>query len=484
MKLLNKRLILHTIGLVLAFESLFMFLNLIVTFIYQTNNFSALFASFIITGGTGGLLIWGTHKTKSNREPTIRDSFVIVSASWIFISLFGTLPYLLSGEIPYFFDAFFECVSGFTTTGASILTDVEALSKDILFWRSLTHWIGGMGIIVLVVAIFPYFNIGGNRMFSAESSKVSFEKIKPKFIDTAKRLWMIYLALTIIEVILLTTSGMELFDSICHSFGTIATGGFSTKNSSIAGYSPLIQYIVTIFMFLAGVNFTLHYFIIKGHFSKTLKNEELQFYIIIILAFTFIITGILINSGNGIEKSFRDAIFQVVSIVTCTGFATADYLIWPTVGWILIFFAMFIGGCAGSTAGGIKVIRHLLILKTIKNIIRRIISPNRVILLKYNNQPIEEVAANGIMSYFFMYLFTFVIGSVVMLFAGLDLQSSMGSVVTTLGGIGPGIGSVGPVSNFHHVSVFGKYFLSLMMLLGRLEFYSLLILITPAFWRL
>jgi trk system potassium uptake protein TrkH len=321
-------------------------------------------------------------------------------------------------------------------------------------------------------------------MFSAESSKVSFEKIKPKLIDTAKRLWVIYIALTLVEVVLLTTSGMELFDSICHSFGTIATGGFSTKNSSIAGYSPLIQYIVTIFMFLAGVNFTLHYFIIKGDFSKAFKNEELQFYIIIILAFTLMITGILIHSGTGIEKSFRDAIFQVVTIVTCTGFATADYLIWPTVGWILIFFAMFVGGCAGSTAGGIKVIRHLLVLKTIKNIIRRIISPNRVILLKYNNQPIEEVAANGIMSYFFMYLFTFVIGSVVMVFAGLDIQSSMGSVVTTLGGIGPGIGSVGPVSNFHHVSIFGKYFLSLMMLLGRLEFYSLLILITPAFWRL
>lgn len=484
MKLLNKRLILHTIGLVLSFESMFLFLTLIITFIYQTKNFVPFFVSFIITGGIGALFIISTYKTKSNREPTIRDSFVIVSGSWIFMSLFGTLPYIISGEIPKFYDAFFECVSGFTTTGASILTDVEVLSKDILFWRSLTHWMGGMGIIVLVVAIFPYFNIGGNRMFSAESSKVSFEKIKPKLIDTAKRLWAIYIFLTAAEAILLTVFGMDVFDSICHSFGTIATGGFSTKNASIALYSPAIQYTVTFFMLLAGINFSLHYFAYKGELSKVFKNEELRFFLTIILIFVTFITIILIRNGNGIEKSFRDSVFQVVTIITCTGFATTDYMLWPTIGWVLIFFVMFVGGCAGSTAGGIKVIRHLLIFKTIKNYINRIINPNRVVLLKYNNQPVEEIAANGIMSYFFMYLFTFVIGSVIMVFAGLDIQSSMGSVVTTLGGIGPGIGTVGPASNFHHVTIFGKYFLSFTMLLGRLEFYSLLILITPSFWKL
>jgi trk system potassium uptake protein TrkH len=484
MKILNFRLVFHTLGIVLLCESLFMLLSLSITFIYQTDNFFPFITSFIITASTGGLLILLANRKKSLKDATIRDSFLIVCLSWLSISILGTLPYLLSGEIPFFVDAYFESVSGFTTTGSSILTDVELISKDILFWRSETHWIGGMGIIVLVVAILPFFNVGGNRLFSSEGSKVSFEKIKPKVIDTAKRLWLIYMVLTVAEIILLTVFGMDLFDSVCHSFGTIATGGFSTKNASLAQYPPVIHYIVTFFMFLAGINFALHYFALRGGISKVFRNEELRLYLLIILVVTFTISLILINHGGGVEKSIRDSLFQVVTIITCTGFATTDYLLWPEHAWMLIFFVMFVGGCAGSTAGGIKVIRHLIVFKTIRNYIARLLNPNRVILLKYNNSVVDQTSANGITSYFFMYLFTFVIGSVVMIFTGLDLHSAMGSVITTLGGIGPGLGIVGPTGNFHEVTIFGKYFLCLMMLLGRLEFYSLLIILMPGFWKL
>jgi len=484
MKIINFRLVFHTLGIVLLFESVFVLLSLLVTFIYHTNNFIPILSSFIITAASGGLIIQFADRKKSLKEATIRDSFLIVCLSWVLISFFGTLPYLLSGEISSFVNAYFESVSGFTTTGSSILTNVEIISKDILFWRSETHWIGGMGIILLAIAILPFFNLGGHRLFSSEGSNVSFEKIKPKVLSTVKRIWLIYIALTLAEIILLTFSGMDLFDSICHSFSTIATGGFSTKNTSLALYPPVIHYIVTVFMFLAGINFALHYFALRGGISRVFRNEELRLYILIILIATLTIAFILIKHGDGYEKSFRDSLFQVVSIITCTGFTNTDYLQWPVHAWVLIFFIMFVGGCAGSAAGGIKIIRHLIVFKTIRNNIARLLNPNRVILLKYNNKPIEQGAANSIMAYFFMYLFTFVFGSVVMVFSGLDLHSSMGSVITTLGGIGPGIGSLGPAGNFHDISVFGKYFLCLMMMLGRLEFYSLLIVIMPGFWRL
>jgi trk system potassium uptake protein TrkH len=484
MKIFNFRLIFNTLGIVLLFESIFILLILLITLIYRTDNFFPITASFIITAASGGLLILFANRKKSVKDANIRDSFFIVCLSWISISLFGALPYILSGEIPSFVDAYFESVSGFTTTGSSILTDVEIISKDILFWRSETHWIGGMGIIVLMVAILPFFNVGGNRLFSSEGSKVSFEKIKPKVIDTAKRLWLIYIALTFAEIVLLSLSGMDIFDSICHSFGTIATGGFSTKNASLALYPPVVHYIVTLFMFLAGINFALHYFAIRGGISKVFRNEELKLYILIISAVTLLITLILIHHDGTVEKSFRDSLFQVVSIITCTGFTTTDYLKWPEHAWMLIFLVMFVGGCAGSTAGGIKVIRHLIVFKTIRNYIGRLLNPNRIILLKYNNRVVDQGTANSFMAYFFMYLLTFVVGSVVMVFSGLDFHSSMGSVITTLGGIGPGLGIVGPTGNFHEVSVFGKYFLCLLMLLGRLEFYSLLIILMPGFWKL
>jgi trk system potassium uptake protein TrkH len=484
MKIINFRLIFSTIGVVLLFESIFILLDLAITLIYRTDNFVPISGSFLITAASGGLLILVSNRKKNIKEATVRDSFMIVCLSWLTISLFGTLPYLLSGEIPSFVNAYFESVSGFTTTGSSILTNVESISKDILFWRSETHWIGGMGIILLVVAILPFFNIGGNRLFSTEGSNVSFEKIKPKVIDTAKRLWIIYIALTFTEIILLTIFGMNIFDSVCHSFSTIATGSFSTKNTSLALYSPAIHYIVILFMFLAGINFALHYFALRGGISKVFRNEELRLYIAIIIVITLIISVILIKHGDGLEKSFRDSFFQVVSIITTTGLTTSDYLQWPDKAWMLLFLIMFIGGCAGSTAGGIKVIRHLILFKTIRNNLSRLLNPNRIILLKNNSKPIEQKTANSIMAYFFMFLFTFVIGSVIMVFTGLDLHSAMGSVVSTLGGIGHGIGSVGPAGNFHDISVFGKYFLCLLMFIGRLEFYSLLIILIPEFWRI
>ncbi len=412
-----------------------------------------------------------------------REAYLIVTLSWFLVSIIGSLPYFFSNAIPNFIDAFFESVSGFTTTGSSILTDIESLPKSIIFWRSLTHWIGGIGIIMLVIIVMPKLHIGGYQLFTTESSLQ--EKIEPKIKTIGFRILMIYIVLTFAETILLLIGDMTLFESICHAFGTIATGGFSPKNSSISNYSPYIQYVIMAFMVLSGTNFVIHYYLLKKKFKKIRENEELRFYLTIILILGVTISAtLLFKMHKPIEEAFREGFFQVISIITCTGYATADYLTWPTYAWMIIFFAMFLGGSTGSTAGGIKMARHLILFKNLKRFFYKAVSSHAIVSIRINKKAISEQTNNSILTFITLYLTLFSVGSIFLMIGGSDITTSCGAVITCMSGIGPGIGTVGPASNFAHLPEFSKILLSLLMLLGRLEIYAILILFTKAYWRI
>lgn len=430
----------------------------------------------------GLIFYFFTHLSIQNITIQRREAYLTVTLSWIILGLTGAIPYLLSNTIPEFTDAIFESVSGFTTTGSSILTDIESLPKSILFWRSLTHWIGGIGIIVLVIVVMPSLHIGSYHLFTMESSLQ--DKIQAKIKEVGKRLLIIYISLTAAQTVFLLLGGMSVFESLCHAFGTIATGGFSPKNDSIAGYSPYIQYVVMIFMVLAGMNFAIHYYLFKREFKKVHDNEELKFYLICILIIGTSITGSLIlDSGKTPENAFRESFFQVISIITCTGFATADYMEWQPYAWLTIFFAMFLGGSTGSTAGGIKMIRHLLLFKNIHKNFKQMIFPNAIILLKLNKSTINDETNNSILSFIISYFVVFAIGSFLLILLGVDGQTALSSVATCMAGIGPGIGSVGPAGNFAHLSDVVKLILSFLMIVGRLEIYTILILFTGSYWK-
>ncbi|NCD43446.1 MAG: TrkH family potassium uptake protein, partial [Bacteroidia bacterium] len=387
-----------------------------------------------------------------------REGFIIVTASWLIISFFGAIPFVVSGAIPNYSDAFFETISGFTTTGASILNNIEAVPKGLLFWRSMTHWIGGMGIIVLSLAILPLLGVGGMQLFMAEVPGPTPDKIHPRVAATAKRLWFIYVAFTLAETVLLMGGGMNLFDGLCHSFGTLATGGFSTQNASIANYSPYIQYVIIFFMILAGINFTIHYFVIKRLFNKVKQDQELKFYLLVLGISTLLIAGtLMLENVLPAREAFRHGLFQVVSIVTTTGFVTYDYLQWPTFVWFIIVLLMFTGGCAGSTGGGIKMSRILLLLKNSTLELKRQIHPNALIPVKLNNRTVPQELVNNVLAFFLIYMIIFAFGSLIMALLGLDFKSSVGSVAATLGNIGPGIGRVGPVSNYADIPLAGKW---------------------------
>jgi trk system potassium uptake protein TrkH len=482
-KEINLKIILKIMGFLLLVEGIFMLFSLPFSLYYQDGQHMAILLSFLITSGTGFTIYTLTGKREKSTVNK-REGFVIVTMTWVLISFFGTLPYLLSGTIPSFTNAFFETMSGFTTTGASILTDIEALPRSILFWRSMTHWIGGMGIIVLTVAILPFLGIGGMQLYSAEMPGVTKDKLHPRITETAKRLWGIYILFTIVETVLLMLGGMDLFDGLCHSFGTMATGGFSTKNASVADFSPYIQYVIIFFMFLAGTNFTLHYMILQGRTRGVLKNDEFKTYLYTILGFSLIIGILLVSkTGLGTEKGFRDALFQVVSITTTTGYVTSNYLAWPGYTWFLLFLLMFVGGMAGSTGGGIKVVRHVLMFKNARQELKRNIHPQAIIPVRLNGKAVSQEIIFKVMAFFLIYVLTLVAGTVVMSLLGLDFQTAIGASVATVGNIGPGLGGVGPIENYAFIPAFGKWVLSFLMLLGRLELFTVLILLSPTFWR-
>jgi len=475
--------IFYVVGLSLVFESFFIIGAMAISWIFADGQMLPLFLAFI-TVLLSGIALVGLLFKKAQIEPTRKDGFVGVAISWIAISFFGSLPYIFSGTIPDWIDAFFESTSGFTTTGSSILRDIEALPPSMLFWRSETHWLGGMGIIVLMIAIFPYFGMGVNKMMLAEGSLMGVDRIKPRLIDVAKRLWGVYVLLTLAEIALLIIADMYWFDAICHSFGTVATGGFGTKNTSIMEYSPAIQYIITIFMFLSGINFSLLYFMFHGRLSSLLRNEELKLYTLIVIVFTFMITLNLMHfTGSDIEKGFRESVFQVVSIITCTGFASADYEQWPVFSKLMIFITMFIGACVGSTGGGIKVARFVILLKSLNHIVQKTLSPNKVYVIRYNGQPLDEKTLYSTFSFVNIYILTFIVGTMALTVNGLDIYTAGSAIITTLGGIGPGFGMVGPAENFASLPIFSKLYLCFNMIAGRLEILSFMVVLALPYYK-
>lgn len=423
-------------------------------------------------------------KKESFKKINAKDCLAIVGLSWIFLSLFGALPFYFSGVTPHFCDAFFEITSGFTTTGSSIFTNVEILPRGILFWRSLANWLGGMGIIVLYISIFPALGIHAFQLYEAEASGPTTERLAPQLKETAQKLWGTYVFLSVLQVVFLLAGGMPVFDSLCHTFGTIATGGFSTKNASIGAYSPYIQWVVIVFMFLGATNFVLVYQAFRGKARNVWRDEEFRWYAggigILILFFTII----LWYSGQSMSP-FRDAAFQVVSIASTTGFATADYNAWPFILQFILFTLMFTGSCGGSTAGGMKLIRVLVAWKTLGRYVLQAVFPNAVLPVRVNGKALEDKLVLGVLSFLASYIFLFLIGGVLLLVTneGCDLVTVMSAAITCLSNVGPGLNDVGPMVNFGWVSTAGKWVLSFLMLAGRLELYALLILFVPATWK-
>ena len=479
----NYKAIGNILGILLMLNGAFMWLCLPFSIYYREDWMEMLIAGIITI--ISGLVLWLLTYRNENRELKKRDGYLIVTFGWLIMSFFGTLPYVLTESIPSYHDAFFETISGYTTTGASILNDIESMPRGILFWRSLTQWIGGMGIIVLTVAILPILGIGGMQLFMAEAPGISPDKMKPRIKDTAKRLWYIYLGLTLTEMLLLMLGGMSFFDAINHSLTTMATGGFSTRQESIAYYeSPFIHYVIIIFMFLAGTNFTITYFGLKGRFSKVWDNEEFRNYVIIILIASACISFFVFSTNwNGFERSFRDSLFQVVSVITTTGYVSEDFTAWTPFVTSIFFLFMFVGGSAGSTAGGIKIVRHTLLFKNSFLELKRQLHPSAVIPVRINDKAVSRDITFNVLAFIMIYFSIFGIGISLISFTGLDFISAIGAVATSLGNIGPGLGSVGPVDNFAHLTPFAKWTLSVLMLLGRLELFTILILFMPIFWK-
>ncbi|PKQ64990.1 potassium transporter [Labilibaculum filiforme] len=481
--MIKHKIILNILGKLLVGESLFLFLSLLVSLIYQEPDSMAFVKSILITftvGGMSYMLSKGAGKDLGKRE-----GYIIVSIVWVVFSIFGCLPYLFSGAIPSVTDAFFETMSGFTTTGSSILNNIEELPHGILFWRSLTQWMGGMGIIVMFLAILPTLGIGGRELFIAEVPGPAPDKLAPRIRETARNLWGLYILFTLAETILLFVGGMTFFDAINHSLTTMATGGYSTKQAS-AGFftSAYLQYVMIFFMFIAGTNFTLAYAMVTGKLSRVFKDEEFRFYTLVVLMFTGIITIVLVIGNNfGFEQAFRDSLFTVVSIITTTGYATADYLLWSPFLGMLVFVLFFVGGSAGSTGGGVKVVRILLLFKNSFYELKRLVHPNAIIPIRYNGHVVDQRTVTNILAFFVFYIIIFMISSILMSLWTPDIYSAFSAVATTLGNIGPGFGEIGPMENFFHLPALAKWFLSFLMLLGRLELFTVLILFSPSFWR-
>ena len=480
--MINLRVILNILGLLLLIEGFSMIAPLGVSLYHGGGDAIALGISSGISIALGAIAWFLTQR--GDKTISKREGYIIVSIVWIVFSLFGALPFIISGYIPSFTNAFFETISGFTTTGASILNDIESLPHGLLFWRSMTQWLGGMGIIVLSLAILPIFGIGGMQLFVAEVPGPTPDKFHPRVKETAKRLWGIYLIFTLLETILLLFGDMNLFEAVCHSFTTMATGGYSTKQASIAAYSPYVQYIITLFMFLAGTNFALSYYGFHLQFNKIFRNEEFRFYAGFLIGFTILITAMLwFGDFLPFRESFRHAVFQVVSITTTTGFITTDYLQWAPFLVVIVFMLMFLGGSGGSTGGGVKIVRVALLIKNSALELKRLIHRNAILPVRLNKKTIDPQIITNILAFVVLYMMLLAGSTIVMSAMGYDLASSLGAVAATLGNIGPGIGAVGPVENYAHIPDFGKWFLSFLMLVGRLELFTVLILFSPAFWK-
>ena len=495
MSKLSHKVIIYIIGVLLLFNGGLMLLATIASWLMKdTVTFEMTVSAFVVMILGGFMML-----ISRNHEPQIhkREGYLIVTLGWVMMTLTGMIPYVLTNTIEDLPSVFFETMSGYTATGSTILTDIESLPAGILFWRSMTHWIGGMGIIVLAIAILPLLGIGGMQLFTAEAPGPNSDKLHPRITDTAKRLWLIYVTLTIVETLLLYLAGMSIFDALNHAMSTMASGGFSTKNISLAHWNhlPWVHYIIMVFMFLAGSNFVLSYFAFTGKIKKVFQDDEFLTFAKFIFFFSMIVFAILISQvdlGNGsfdhpqvwgkTESSLRHSFFQVLAIVTTTGFVTADYTAWSPFMTIFFFGLMFLGGSAGSTSGGIKVVRHLLMIKSGFLEFKRALHPNAIIQSRYNGKVVSKEIIGNILGFFILYMISFIIGSLVFGFMGLDFENAVGVAASSLGNVGPAIGDFGPASNYSQLPALGKYWSSFLMLMGRLELFTVLILFTPFFW--
>jgi len=482
---MNASLILRVLGVLLLIVSGFLLLSLPVALYYGEIHLAWV---FLVPVGIN-LLVFAAGRLFAHRPKdttlSVRSGYLLVALSWLAVTATGALPFVLSGTIPGYTDAFFETMSGFTTTGASILTDVEAVAKSLLFWRSMTHWLGGMGIVVLTVAIFPLLGIGGLRLMDAEAPGPSVDKFTPRVSQTAKILWLLYIGLTLLQVLLLMLGGMGLFDALTHAFGTMATGGFSTRNSSVGHYrNPYLQVVVTVFMLLAGANFTVYYRLLRGRLRSLLQDSELKAY----LAVFFVAAAVITVSLNGLlpgsfSEHLRAASFQAASILTTTGFSTENFGHWPHLAQTVLFALMFIGGCAGSTGGGVKVVRLVTLFRQASTELRYLVHPRGIFSVRVSGQTVRKNVIYGAYAFFFLYLGLIFATMVVVATGGYDLITSITAALATLGNIGPGLALVGPKANYAHFPDYITWWLAFVMLAGRLELYTVLLLFTREFWR-
>jgi trk system potassium uptake protein TrkH len=477
--------VLYTISSLLLLAGLFMMSGIVVALIYGERREMVAFAA---AAGVALLCsVSGFLSFRPFRDATLltRDGFLVVVLSWLVVCTFGALPYVISGAIPSYTDAFFETMSGFTTTGATLLGDLEAMPRSILFWRSLTQWLGGMGIVVLTVAILPRLGIGGLKLMRSEAPGPTLEKLTPRVAGTAKILWLIYLGLTVMEAVLLLAAGLPLFDALTHTFSTIATGGFSPRTESVGAYeSPFVHVVVTVFMLLAAVNFSLYYQAIRGRPGKLLGNLELRtfigIYVLAALVLTLAVTGPVYQSlGQGV----RFAAFQAASLLTGTGFTTANYDAWPNLARAVLLVIMFIGGCSGSTAGGIKVIRVATLFRQALNEFKFLIHPQGIFTLRVGDRRVKKDIMYPVAMFFFLYIGLILLTTLIVAGASGDLTTAITTGLATVGNVGPGFGAIGPAQNYAFYPDAVKWWLSFAMLTGRLEVYSVLVLLTPAFWR-
>jgi trk system potassium uptake protein TrkH len=478
------RYVLHVVGAILVCVSLTMLTALGFSLYYSDHGMMPLMQAIAVSlaAGAGLYFLWPRNGSHAMNH---REGMAVVALGWAAAGVAGALPFWFGDMLPSFTDCVFESVSGFTTTGASVLADIEAAPKGLLFWRSMTHWLGGMGIIVLSLAILPFLGVGGMQLYKAEVPGPVPDKLKPRIKDTAVILWQVYLLFTVLQTVLLMAGGMDLFESLCHTFGAMATGGFSTRNASVGHYdSVYFDVVITVFMLLAGMNFSLHYLLLKGRAGNMWRDGEWRFFMGVFAVFTLI--SALALWGRNYESfwtSLRHASFQVASILTTTGFATQDYELWPALPQSLLLICMFLGGCAGSTGGGIKCMRIMLLLKQVSLELRRLIHPRAVIRVKLGGKNVPPDVISSITGFFVLYLGLFIVSSLLLAGMGVDMVSSFAAVTACIGNIGPGIGSVGPTENYAHMPGAAKWVLTLCMLLGRLEIYTIVVLFVPEYWR-
>lgn len=477
---MNRRMVFHTVGFAVIIEAVLMLLPLAVALIYGESCVSGIGISIVIAFVLGLSLV--KISKPGNKVIYAKEGFVITALSWFALSAVGALPFYLSREIPSYIDAFFETVSGFTTTGASILTDVEAMSKGLLFWRSFTHWVGGMGVLVFIMAIIPSLSDRSIHLLRAEVPGPVVGKLVPKMKQTTRILYIIYIVLTVVQIVFLLLGGMDFFESCLHAFGTAGTGGFGIKSDSIASYSPYVQWVITIFMLVFGVNFNLYYLVITKHFKTVLKSRELWAYIGIVAVCAGIITLNILPIYDKFSEAIRQASFQVSSVITTTGYSTADFNLWPNLSKTVIFLLMFVGGCAGSTAGGLKVARVIMLFKIIKNELQRMLHPRSVKISRFEGKSLESTTLPAVSSYLVIYAVFFCFFILLVGFNGFDIETTVTSVASCFNNVGPAFGVAGPASSYASFSAFSKVILSLAMLLGRLEIYPIILTLSASTW--